>query len=831
MRRDPLRQCTLWLAFAFLAACACADPPEECSEPPDCGLAACEGEPECTDNGEVEDCTNGVDDDADGLADEADPDCVDDLSPSDGTDCVGQEVTTVAGGDTDSLIDTADCEDPIGSDSGDGDTVEVEVTQTGGVVVVAIDFTENGIGASPAAEIAFETETFYEPGGDTSLFAVIDVSDDPSAQIATTCVSRGYTIDLDGSARGRIPTLPPGGSYICNTTVSVTGDGSPSSGHRIVVGTGLADDGDGDGVADANDIFCPNSQGPVETCGCAACGTYLGEIEYGCNVAPPVGICVSSFPTPFFCTECGVATDDLVATVSGPANDIAVGSDGRLRCNGCLLEGKQLVWNGYCAFCTEEATGRVICDETQPAGTADGCDFEIGASRLGSPLVNEILVIDRDAFTAAVPLAVQVDVETDGDDLVAAFELESGGRTSEHEIETAEGVGEWSLRFVYDSSASITWLSTTGWVFESHDCPGDGVTATVDVSAECLFRLTRLDTGDRIPLTQTGIEVANRVASNFGDLGLGELFSVSGANSVGVYRADNFGFVPSLSRIGGLQLTNVIGSLHLDLPGFPNDGHFYYQTPFGTGITQYFPEIPGFGATLVSNTAVRDATYVDGDPNVGRGVFATSGGVQSLTFQDFGGSNPFLSSNPVVFGAPSGFSITSAFQTSASSQILFAARNNTVGANGRLFLGTGTIATAVGDLGVDPRLLRCASALPGTWICVAPNFESSNVSVATWNGTGTAAVAGTLATGPNPLVPGIAAANGEVRVLIPSYTGDTATALRLDGATGAEVARETYALPPGALASSALILEDASTGVVTLRGSNELQIIRPAFGF
>lgn len=749
-------------------------------------------------------------------------------SPVDSVECTGQEAQTVAGDDADTTEEPDGCTETTASDSGDGDFAFVSISDLGdGVFAIDMESGETGgDDEDPTARVEVEFTIAFEGGGEWLVFSAFDASTGEPAFVVGECTSGAATVPV--VFRGSVPTSPEGGSITCTVTAETPGAGI----YRVLAGANLARDGDGDGVSNANDRYCPNSVGAVDASGCALHGTYPPNVAWFCNTAPPAGVCAFNPPAPGFCQDCTVVVDEVVVAAPGPGH-VTVQAGSQVICQNCEIEEGGVGWLlscGSAAECSRLPSGALGVDQ-------GGGDFALSLALLaifGDEGASDQVVVDPDALASDDPNVVTIEVATTdpGDDLVAEFELTTGGRSYTRTIETFGGVGQSRIRLVFDAVAEITWPSIPGWEFQSHDCPGEGATAEVDGSADCLFRLTRLDVGDVIPLPQTGIEIANEVSTNFGDLGLGELFSVSGANGVGVYRADTFSLVPSLSEIGGFNLINVLGALLLDAPGFPNDGRFAYRTPFGTAISQYFPTIPGFGASLVSNVGVTDANYVDGNPGLGRGVITTASGISALSFQDFGGDHPFLTSNPVVFEAPPGYSFTSAFQTSESSNVLVAARNATEGENGRLFLATGSTTTeTIGDLGEDPRVLRCASAVAGTWICVAANYESSNVSVATWDGGPTAAVVGTLATGPNPLVPGIAAAGGEVRVLIPSFTGDSATAVRLDGATGTEIARRSHALPPGAFASSALILEDASTSVVTLSGSDEIQVIRGTFGF
>jgi hypothetical protein len=824
---EPLtaRRATLWLALAILGTCACPQGPPPCPTPVDCELPQCAGEPECTENGQVEDCENGIDDDGDGLIDDQDRDCKEGIAPSDGTDCVGQNTTTTAGADTDVFFDDADCEDPVGSDSGDGDTVDVVITESNGVADVEIAIAENGTGSSPTATVEIKTQTTVEPSGRWSLLSVVDLSADTGASIETTCEALGYTISIIGSGREFIPVLPLGSTYDCTTSISVTGDGSATSRFRILVGAGLADDTDGDGKSNRNDL-CN---------GCPQEGTFGpgGAYQYACR-RPDLHPCVfSPDPTPEFCIDCLMGFGSVIASV-GPDGSLSFGSSGIVEIDDGRLGDEFDGWYVEGVFIRYEPESAVVqLTSGQGGGEFDGwyVEGEYIACTNGCQSI-----ASRQALDGGDPKVAELRLET-GDPAVDGqftVEVSVDGRPSEDlTVATTGGEGEGPVVVLFDDTATAEPLQASGFAPPTDDCPGEAPIATFTESFACTITYTPLDFGDRIELPQSGIETVNSVASNFADLGLGELFSVSGASGVGIYRADNFSLVPSLSRLTGVtRLMNVLGSLHLGLAGFPNDGHFYFTTPFGTGITHYYPEISGFGATLVSNIAVRDATYVDGDPNDGRGVYATATFLSGLSFQNLGAPEPFLTSNPLYSGAPAGYSITSAFQTSTSNNVLFAARSTTAGGNGGLFLRTGpTTSVAVGTLGVDPRLLRCASATAGTWICVATNYESSNATIITWDGAANAAVAGTITTGPNPLVPGIDAEGGEVHTLIPSFTGDSVLAVRLDGTTGAEIARKTYALPPGVAVSSALILEDGSTGVATLSGSDELQIIRETFTF
>jgi hypothetical protein len=811
-------------ALAILLACACADRP--CLQPPDCEDATCREDPACQPNEVPEDCDTPGDEDGDGSADEQDPECVDDTSPVSGVDCAGQETQTAAGGDADATVENDGCDDATHSDSGDGDTARVQIEEIAdGVFEIEMETVETG-GDDPdptaRTELAFEVD--YEPGGDHVIFSAFDASAKP-ALLDAECESLGYTVDIE--FRGWVPTAPPGGSFTCTVVAETTGLAE----FRILVGVDEAHDTDGDGVSNRNDVFCPSSQGPVDSCGCAVCGTYLGDIAYGCDQAPPAGLCFFDFPAPGFCETCGVRVDgvEITAPDGGP---IRVETDGDVVCNECEAKPRDRAWTARVAGeaeLTREATGALRLDQA-------GASFSFF---WGSRFFHEVrgtagsfdqAIVDPSALEAEDVTIGEIQVETtdEDQDVVAGFEIESDTSFYEAEIETAGGVGTGSLRLAFGSAFEVTWETQQGLDVADVDCPRDGATVTFTADGTCRYTLERQEIGSLVPLTQTGIEVANHVATNFGDLGLGELFSVSGTNGVGVYRADNFSLVPSLSRIGGFQVTNVLGSLHLDAPGVPNDGHFYYRKPSGTGITQWFPELSGFGATGIGFSAVFDATYVGADPGSGHGVFAVGGAVQRLYFDDFGTEDLFLTSGSLVNGSPTGYSITSAFRASDTGPVLFATRNATSGENGRLFVAApgslGIDAAVAGDLGVDPRLLRCASAVADTWVCVTANWESGNATILTWDGDENAAVVGTIPTGPNPLVPGIAAVDGDVRVVIPSFTTDAATAVLLDGATGAVLESASYDLAPGCVASSALILGEGDTAIATCNGLDALDV-------
>jgi hypothetical protein len=222
-------------------------------------------------------------------------------------------------------------------------------------------------------------------------------------------------------------------------------------------------------------------------------------------------------------------------------------------------------------------------------------------------------------------------------------------------------------------------------------------------------------------------------------------------------------------------------------------------------------------------------TKEDGNPSALEGVLVTSTGeVQRLYFTDFGGGpTSYLVSAPYVqaFRFPAEFRAAAAFKTSGSAKTLVAARNTTPDTAGSLFLAEPTTpaggATVVGDLGIDPRILECSSAVPGTWICAITCFGSDEIVIATWNGDATAAVVGTIPGGDAPLGLALHPSGSKLKLAATNFESDSVILASLDGATGAVEATSTLPAPSGCTEpSSALFRSDGAALALCNNGSS-----------
>lgn len=760
--RATLRPLLAGSAVLFLLASACADPPQ-------------------------------------GTAPDAE------LSPVDDIDCTGQEAETSAGDDADTTVESDGCTQTTASDSGDGDFAFVSVSDLGdGLFAIELESVETGgDDADPTAHVEVEFTVRFEAGGEWLVFSAFDASTGAPAVVVGECASGAATVPI--VFRGSVPTSPQGGSVTCTVTATTPGAGS----YRVLAGADLAPDGDGDGVSDRNDR-CPGAPGPGDPSGCEESGSF-GSWAYYCSDRDACFCDV--FPGPCFCRDCSVESEDVRASVAGeaPGNDITLGSDDTLRCNGCLLEGKPLVWNGFCDFCSYEIHGRAVCDETEPLGSPDACAFRIGTTRLDDPLVDEQIVVDRDALASPAPLAVRVDKvmsESSGDG-VFSFTLATAGRTYQAEIATAGGAGTTTLVLAFEGEASITENATPGFALVGHDCPGEGATATLTESRHCRFVNEQTATAGVIPIGVTGAETISPLPDAFGPV-TGSHFAVNGDNGFVVF-GGTLGLVTSLTRLGGFRFTNVLGSLWIDDPDSPDDwlggwnqGAGSFQTPWLVGLND-------FAATQIGFGAIYDGVHRDGDPNADTAVQVTSDGVRRLFLEDSGAGTNALSSATYVatLALPSNFAAASAFLTTGSDEVLIAARSTTAGQPGRAFRADPTTgfgaAIESGDLGVDPRLLRCASAGPPTQVCLATPFGSAAADVLLWTPGAGAAVVDSIETGAAPLGLAVFAAGAEIRAAITNFEDDSLTLARLDGTTGALLASGTQALQPGCTEPSSVL--------------------------
>lgn len=815
MRRPTARRGLLLLGFLLALGCACAvETPcddgvdNDANTFVDCDDPACDGDPACTET--PEDCENGLDDDGDDDVDGDDRDCEPETAPLDPADCTGQDSINEAGDDTDVTTEPDGCEEPTDASSAEGGSAHLEFTEDGsGVIQAALSFAADDANAQPNVTTDFTVEFPYEAGGSHVWLSAFAMPTGPVTWQATgSCASEGYTIPITAPRRIWVPTDTGGGTIPCSFHLDAALIGSGSGALTFFVGGTVAADTDGDGRSNRNDLCngCPNE------------GTFGpgGIYRYACrDAAEPCAI--GPDPNPEFCSDCLMQFGDVVADV-GPEGSLLFGGDSILVADDAVLESD----NGTI---DDADDWRVEGSEIEyfPEGRFLRCSSCIELDRFCSDCggIASIAALDGGAGAAAV-----ITVETDDPDVEGQFDLDIQIDQAPHHMVTfaTNGGSAGEFHVVFDESATVEALAADGFAAPTDDCPGDAPLATFTGSATCRFTYAALDLGDVVAVAEDGVETFSELPDVFGP-GPGARFAINADNGIGVHDKSTSSLVPSLSEVNFPPgFSNVLGSLFFDAPAGANDTVFLWQQGSGSLTTGWFEELGGYGARQFGFGAYYGGAHRDGDPNSQEGIVVTSGGVQRLFFQDFGGGTILLNSATYVPSSalPTGYTPRAAFWTNDSPEVLIAAQSTTPGANGRVFRASPTTgfgaAIPVGDIDPGARSMDCDHVgSDAKWYCVV-TCSDGDPALLSWQPAVDGRIVQKIAAGPSPLGIWIGDDGNDLHVAITNYGDATLTTGTIDGETGA-IASETQPLPSGVVQPSSVI--ELSPGLLAVLARDE----------
>jgi hypothetical protein len=214
----------------------------------DCNDPDCSGSPDCTENFSAGDCTDGADNDADGLYDCADPDC-DDVEECGGSDDAEEDSGDMD--DDDPPLDfegdePGECEDELDND-GDGDT----------------DCADSDCEGAPVCQTESECSDGLDNDGDS-----LQDCHDPDCAEEADCL-----VDDDGDGFYSHNDCDDGDASIFPWAEEIEGDGIDQDcdgadlvGETLVeLACGDGIDNDGDGVEDCSDSDCDLETSCIES--------------------------------------------------------------------------------------------------------------------------------------------------------------------------------------------------------------------------------------------------------------------------------------------------------------------------------------------------------------------------------------------------------------------------------------------------------------------------------------------------------------------------------------------------------------------------------------
>jgi len=645
-------------------------------------------------------------------------------------------------------------------------------------------------------------------------------------------------LDSDGDSvtddRDQCPDTPEG--------TPVDADGCP-----------IETDADGDGVEDPDDE-CPGTPDgtPVEANGCATNVTLDDGREARCN--DPSTCFVG--PTGGSCNDCGIrdpgGADFRCFDPSAGCFAVAEGGTGCLDCDAVAYGASFDCQGGECVLqpggdalvCEGPA---LACPLALPGGGADQCPADRGCGLIVLPSVGG----------TGTPSSFTIGKTTSGGDGEFPFYFttapEAGVAAAVSlPIATSSGSGVRLLRAWFGIDLAFTeatWveeLPGPEWSLAGIECDGvglersafgfDGVAGVFDPGDDLVCTLDNAKSGPPTVRTDLGVllpEVVER-SHTFG-LPAGHRVTIAGSNGFVVVDALT-GDVPFAgnTRLSFLSQFEppATGAVVFENPDGSGEDTWLKYSPGGTAQRQYFEELNGFGFTLLGNRGLTDLHHDGSDPAAPEAVGVEAGfrNLKEFFYTDQFDPGTFtLSSTTFVnsfdFSQVTTLSPISAYRFGDSLFTLVAMD----GEPGELILverdpgGALTTLTLLGALENGPRRVRCA---PGA--CAVSNFASDSLSIATWDGAGTAAVVGHVAVGDGPV--GISARPFGANVLVAS-TGffDDSIWLTEIAQDGSVVSNTSLAAPTGCTQPGhALWLRDADESlVVTCNGSSAYAVLTP----
>ena len=304
--------------------------------------------------------------------------------------------------------------------------------------------------------------------------------------------------------------------------------------------------------------------------------------------------------------------------------------------------------------------------------------------------------------------------------------------------------------------------------------------------------------------------------------------SVSAGNATTIYSlsADN----PAEPIFTGRQLDGVQdwGNLFISFSFKTADPASLALVAFGpTGarLSQWIPEDGAFGFTgyLEFTNPVTDAQPYAGDPESGGFVWVV-GGTDRVRLTEYNPESGFYDIGRQLTNFPGAPGTVFTAATRPGYGVLAV----TEGTPGKIYYhdlqDVFAAAVAVADAGDSPRRIRTAGDL-----AVISNFESDNLTIATWETGGVVTVVGTVAVGDGPVgIDLLELPGGTIAVVSTGYNDHTSTVTVLTSG-GSVVSNVTTNLPAGATnPGHAVWLRDAANRyAVTCNGSGDLVVIDP----
>jgi len=691
-------------------------------------------------------------------------------------------------------------------------------------------FPAEGILDCPPGEALTLTDTVPGPPGFTSEFSPDFPCDDPPTDTDGDSVTDGEDACPD------TPADEPADEQGC--------------------AEGQTPDSDGDGVADPDDR-CPDTDAAVaaDARGCAqTVPTDAGPVVYcndpdQCFVGPGGGSCLDCFLDGLLDLDC----------FDGPAAGTplcAAGDDGSLQCQDCGVGAD----NGIALDCSDALCSAATGGELRCEGEAGGCeiDYPDGSESSCPPDIPcRTVIVEAVIQDPVFPGSGHVTIEkrTEGGD--GSFDFRSAATVDPIPIETSGGEGVVRISYSFGTGpARVYEVLQEGWELESIDCDTsfsiqehtdsttgevDGIGLGTDLAAgehvQCVFTNVRAEGS---PLIEAGGVTLPEAIERTGTFGLppGDRVLVAGSNGIAVVDAKT-GEVPTagstplgLTRpFDGYQ--DSLGALVVERPdGSGADGLFVYGTN-GASKTQFIPSVGGFGITQILFSSIVDAVHLGGDVEHGEALVVDPVS-RDIGLLDFSAESPDLGplfnldSDGLLPGlqlADVDRSPVSAFAPQDRARVLVA----TDGAPGKLVLGdpaqgsTGRV-VVVGDLGDDPRRLRCLAG-----VCAVSNFGSDSLTLATWDGGDAAAITAEQPVGAGPLGVDLRPLDGGDLLVATGLFGEDAYALTRVAPDGSVVASETRPAPEGCVAPGFAVWLDDGEGTLVLscNGSDALAVFAP----
>lgn len=597
-------------------------------------------------------------------------------------------------------------------------------------------------------------------------------------------------------------------------------------------------DADGDGVALGGDRCAATPDGvAVNSDGCYETRTQPDGTDVYCNSETSCSAATGNGLGP--CSDCayekpgGAFWNGFGATLFTSFADLL-----RSTLGGVITDGTFRLDCGGSASCSERPDGGYTC-----SGAAGECDARWPESELDCGASECEQLTDADAVDepfAHVVFISKEAIDLSGDPADGSFEFALASDNPapfETTIATSGGVGTKRLEYArYGDELRVAENVPVGWELEDVFCSGSfiregaGITVTgfdpQSRHASCTFLNRRTDSGPVRPIDVTSPDVLSPTKT-FG-LPPGNRIAIAGANGL-VIMDPLTGTIPTignatLSFVNGSLYQNLLGALVIEKPtGDGADAIFTYNNTSGASIRTYVPSILNFGATLLVSGTYRDAVHLGDDPAQTEAILTTTTDVQRFTWTDFGGGQLFPSTGVALNNFTGAGTPVSAFAFPSKTRILAV----TAGSPGKLVIGDPAhfflAVTVVGDVGNDPRRLRCL----GT-VCAVSNFGSDSLTLATWDGATSVAITATQAVGDGPI--GIDLAQDGANVIVAS-TGfhDSTYTLTTVAPNGSVVSSDTLPAPIGCdQPGHALWLDDpAQSLVLSCFGSNAIAVITP----